>query len=101
MIYLSIFVDLLDCTVMLWHFALSLCAPVALAFDSASLPAAVNAGEKFTVTVTVDPETQSYSNWQSYRVYLSDYESYYGVNYPFCKSLRLLKTATQGILMQL
>ncbi|KAF2107325.1 hypothetical protein BDV96DRAFT_653916 [Lophiotrema nucula] len=69
---------------MFWFIVPLLCAPFALAFDSASLPATVTAGDEFPVTVAVDPETQPYKNWQDYRVYLSDYESYYGVNYPFC-----------------
>lgn len=69
---------------------LALCIPVVDAIKTVSAPATVTAGVEFPVSIAFDFDEGEYSidrQWQSYRLYLSNSEAYYGINWPMCKRL--------------
>jgi hypothetical protein len=62
-------------------------ASSAYAIKTVSAPATVTAGVEFPMSIAFDFDQGEYSidkQWQNYRVYLSDDEGYYGINWPMC-----------------
>lgn len=66
---------------------IALYASSAYAIKTVSAPATVTAGVEFAVSITFDFDQGEYSvdrQWENYRIYLSDSEGYYGINWPMC-----------------